>query len=305
MMKKRTSSITFINILLVVTSMLISIDTPSVRMVDGNLEVPVSINASGLILTPSNNTLSMVKADIYYDIEYILNESDYDSVDAHYISYDLIGSYLVYNHNETLFSTALIPLTGFHRYNSFNLEVKANGTNLDYQIEYMREHELSDVFEQFFSYWSTDWLPLGYAAVFNVTFESNSICNVTYSYNYCYHRGPHFYETASGEYMLRGVKIYYYVGSAQTWNNNIDETIVMSLKGEVNPNYYVTPCRVYKKDGIGYYNWSWYNEPITEEVVGMSFSYIETHRTNLGINWIIIPLILAASILAFRRKRSV
>ena len=300
---RRSKSVSKIIVLMILTSIMISTFSFQNTNVIANFEVPYAVNSFGLIYVPDNSSLMMTKADINYDIHYDILDNFTNP--QHFLNYDFQGSYIVYNPNETVVATSVIPFAGYYSSNYYDLEVTVNDTLYSYESILLWYPNASDIIDQYLPFSEDDLSftdSIGELIVFNTTFEEQSYYNITYTYSYSTLRGPLSYASTTYDY-FKGLQVYYILSTSQLWNNYIDETVIMSFEGEIKPDGYTTPCIVSQIEGILYYNWSWINEPIDKNKVGIYFYYMETTHAGNKLNWLFTLLIIASLYPTIKRKR--
>ena len=289
-----------ITLIIIVIFTTISMNTCNEMCVLGNIEVPFAVSSGGLIFTPLNSSLMMLKAEVNYDVQYTILENY--TKPQHYINYNFIGSYIIYNPNDTLIATVVIPLTERDSIDEVdNLEVKVNDSLLSCDMIPIWSTDYIDIIDKYIPINYQDVYNLNSLIVFNTSFESNSLYNVVYSYSCSVYRGP--YLSYGGYDYLSGCRINYFLSTSELWNNYIDETVIMLAGGAVKPNYYTLPCIVTQYDGINNYNWSWHDEPIDKIYVEIVYEYFEPEPTGIGLSGLYSPLILAILLYTIQRRR--
>ena len=140
---------------------------------------------SGLFFGPGNNSLVMDCADVYYDIEYVIN-------DKHRINCDFEGKFIISNLNETINVTMCIPDTP-----RTNLQISLNGSLVNFTSIWISDlqddEQWLEVLEYAFgtsSVYVLQSMSVYYLLLFNATFEAFSNTTLEYSYNYSTSRGP-------------------------------------------------------------------------------------------------------------------
>ena len=237
----------------------------------------------GFLIENGTQYLQMKKADVLFEID-ASNESSYEI--------NFYGSYLIYNHNDTVIAEIVAPFSYAYTYYDQifenTLKIKQNGTNVPYVI-----FDTSFGLETNRSFWvqftnttsDEDWwyVILSSLLVFsNITLESNTFSNITYSFSSSFKRGPYGPIKIKNKnyYSYSNILFDYIVGTSRAWMGNITETVTMKVKGKQPDSFrdyngitFNKTCEIIAEENMTSYIWKWDNERINENSVWIHYDY--------------------------------
>jgi hypothetical protein len=263
----------------------------------------------GFLIENGTQYLQMKKADVLFEID-SRNESNY-KINFH-------GSYLLYNHNDTVIAEIVAPFSYVYTYYDTNFEntltIKQNGTNIPHLIfDTSFGLDTNRTFWEQYTNTSSDedwwFVILSSILVFsNITLESNTFSNITYSFSSSFKRGPFGpFTDKTKYYSYSNILFDYIVGTSRAWMGNITETVTMEVKGEQPDNYrdyngvtFNKTCEVIAKPDMTSYIWKWENERINENSVWIHYDY---KTTPVSMNFLQITIMLLVITLIFHKHK--
>ena len=257
----------------------------------------------GMILPYNNSYLLMPEANVRFTINSTADLKEY------LIKFN--ANYKIFNPNETTSTLIGAPFYYLDYWGIENLEVLANGTEIDSELFHIEFDENSTWFEYLSGSDQRDIF------ISNLTFYANTSLILNYSFDY---KLP----WKIGDIKFSLAEVWYDVGTARAWSGNVTETVEYVVYGH-QPFYYNCSGRDetvrFYKDGIieeiddGYcYSWSWNNERIKEDQIEFRFSLFEEKLTPIDkmIMIIVFPsvglvglIFVSLRIIKVRRKRKV
>lgn len=258
-------------------------------------EVVVDLNGYGGLVPKNDTNLMMSEASVFFEISTITTVTEYR------IRFN--ANYTIFNPNETLNVLVGAPFAYLTNVFEEDITILANGTAIEYELIHVESYETSPWKEYLDDYIDRDFF------VSNLTFISNTYTILHYSFEYNISQSD-FTSSSKG---YGGVEIRYDVGTARAWSGNITETVEFRVYGQ-QPNYY--SCRGYnstgsfKKEPTLYeiengirYIWSWDNERIEEDSIGLYFPYDFTWRTSfMNLAVLLITLVIFSPSSRNKRK---
>ncbi len=196
----------------------------------------------------------------------------------HDVYVNFAGDYFYFNKNDT--KTLLIGAPFRINFNTIspNIKVYVNSIEINFEIIKLSGSEL-DPFKTYF-----DDITTTHFILCNVTFTSNQITTLKYIFSV----------TIQANYHWNGIN--YFVGTANSWKDQdvFNESVEFYVTG-VQPHEYTEGCIISNIIGGKSYVWTWYNEPITINKVGISY-YFDRFNSSLLVWRILVPTISVISI---------
>jgi len=213
---------------------------------------PTPVRIIGGFLPKENVSLSLTDANVLIEVDAI----NYPDV----IRWNFEGNYTIYNPNNSTEITIAIPFYMSYVANE-SLQVNGNPTNID-DVIYL--NNVSDIWNNYLD--NLDENYYRYAYIFNLTFPTNDSLNLQFNFD-SLTRGINAYYDSVGKY-----DIIYDVGTSRIWNGNITEKVEFRVHGrQPDYRYYANQCNTSEIEDGKSYIWSWNNEIINVNLVGISY----------------------------------
>lgn len=242
---KRSNYLSFIIIMLI----LIKVQDYTIINTSAN---PTPVRIIGGFLPKENVSLSLTDANVLIEVDAI----NYPDV----IRWNFEGNYTIYNPNNSTEITIAIPFYMSYVANE-SLQVNGNPTNID-DVIYL--NNVSDIWNNYLD--NLDENYYRYAYIFNLTFPTNDSLNLQFNFD-SLTRGINAYYDSVGKY-----DIIYDVGTSRIWNGNITEKVEFRVHGrQPDYRYYANQCNTSEIEDGKSYIWSWNNEIINVNLVGISY----------------------------------
>ncbi len=309
-MKESQTKITTVITIILLIFFLSFINKTNNEFVEADFYVPAIFNAGGILLDTENLSLVLEDAEVVYDIAYSIEDftgSNYVNKDAHLLKYNFSGEYVISNSNETVNVLVGLPLTDwFFDRDIENFIIQANGSSITgytvFEVLYSFNQTLIDIVEKSLNDSINNIrLDISTFLFFDLTFEAHSNTILSYSYSCQYKRGP--YGDCEILYYISEVRVNYFIGTAKTWKHNITETIQMTVDG-TQPDNWTKPCLVTQNNNDTDYLWSWEDEPVTQDIVGIVYEFEELEcKKTTSTPAILSSLFLYLVIVITLRKR--
>jgi len=242
---KKSNFLSFIIIILI----LIKVQDYTIIYTSAN---PTPVRIIGGFLPKENVSLSLTNANVLIEVD----ASNFPDV----IRWNFEGNYTIYNPNNSTEITIAFPFYMSYVVNE-SLQVNGNPINID-DVIYLEN--VSDIWNNYLD--NLDEKYHRYAYIFNLTFPTNDSLNVQFNFD-SITRGIDAYFDYVGKY-----DIIYDVGTSRIWNGNITEKVEFRIHGrQPDYRYYANQCNVSKIERGKSYIWSWNNEIININLVGISY----------------------------------
>jgi len=213
---------------------------------------PTPVRIIGGFLPRENVSLSLTKANVLIEVDAI----NYPDV----IRWNFEGNYTIYNPNNSTEITIAFPFYMSYVANE-TLQVNGNPITIDDVISL---RNVSDIWNNYLDNLNDKYSR--YAYIFNLTFPTNDSLNVQFNFD-SITRGINAYFEYVGKY-----DIIYDVGTSRVWNGNITEKVEFRIHGkQPDYRYSANQCKTSEIEDGKSYIWSWNNEIINVNLVGISY----------------------------------
>jgi len=221
--------------------------------------ISVYTTFAGNFLPVENCSLIMTNANVIFNIDYpVLHNT---------IDLNFNGNYTIYNPNESLNMTLVVPFSPDFKNLESTCLIKIGGTVAPFSFVEYNLYE--SPWEQYLTH------PYGMSGrrkfiVINATFPENDSIDIEFSFN-AYIANP-----SSRDELI----IFYDVGTSRAWNGTITEYVEFRVYGTLpdsylkyNPDWINYNCTVTNIENGKSYAWEWENEFIIIDCVYILYRY--------------------------------
>lgn len=251
---------------------------------------PTPVNTIGGILPQENLTLSLVNAEVLFEI----NALNFPK----FLSWKFKSNYTLFNPDDTINVTIAIPFYPFNSISNASLTVDNNLTL--YSLEYDTPFN-SEIWNKYIENIGDE----RWAFLFNITIPKNNSVLINFSFE-SIENGLRYMIKEFGPY-----EIIYDVGTSRVWNANITEKVGFKVYGQL-PDYcyHEEDCNVsnIENDKILRFGiepdkrfiWEWNNEIIEYNLVGIVYTSLpKSNLVLISLSLFGLGNVIAAVILIY------